>query len=55
MKKITPFLWFNDQAEEAMRFYVSIFSDSRSSRSHLGRMGRRRACGSSWRARSSSG
>ena len=28
MKKITPFLWFNDQAEEAMRFYVSIFKDS---------------------------
>src|SRR5438067_9775393 len=29
MKKITPFLWFNDQAEEAMRFYVSIFKDSK--------------------------
>jgi predicted 3-demethylubiquinone-9 3-methyltransferase (glyoxalase superfamily) len=29
MKKITPFLWFNDQAEEAMNFYVSIFKNSR--------------------------
>ena len=26
--KITPFLWFNDQAEEAMNFYVSIFKNS---------------------------
>jgi len=25
MKKITTFLWFNDQAEEAARFYVSLF------------------------------
>ena len=29
MQKITPFLWFNDNAEEAMNFYVSIFKDSR--------------------------
>ena len=29
MKKITPFLWFDGQAEEAMRFYVSIFKNSR--------------------------
>lgn len=29
MKKITPFLWFNDQAEEAMRSYVSIFPNSK--------------------------
>jgi len=26
--KIRPFLWFNDDAEEAMRFYASIFPDS---------------------------
>ena len=25
MQKITPFLWFNDNAEEAMNFYVSVF------------------------------
>lgn len=29
MQKITPFLWFNDQAEEAMNFYVSIFNNSK--------------------------
>ncbi len=29
MNKITPFLWFDDKAEEAMRFYVSIFPNSR--------------------------
>lgn len=29
MKKITPFLWFDDQAEQAMRFYVSIFKNSK--------------------------
>ena len=28
-QKITPFLWFNDNAEEAMNFYVSIFKDSK--------------------------
>ena len=28
MQKITPFLWFDDQAEEAARFYVSLFDDS---------------------------
>jgi len=29
MKKITPFLWFDTEAEEAMNFYVSIFPNSR--------------------------
>jgi predicted 3-demethylubiquinone-9 3-methyltransferase (glyoxalase superfamily) len=29
MQKITPFLWFNDKAEEAMDFYVSIFKHSK--------------------------
>jgi predicted 3-demethylubiquinone-9 3-methyltransferase (glyoxalase superfamily) len=29
MPKITPFLWFNDQAEEAMYFYTSLFKDSK--------------------------
>ncbi|MGH7454118.1 MAG: VOC family protein [bacterium] len=28
MSKITPFLWFDDQAEEAMNFYRSIFPNS---------------------------
>ena len=29
MKKITPFLWFDTQAEEAMNFYVSLFRNSK--------------------------
>jgi predicted 3-demethylubiquinone-9 3-methyltransferase (glyoxalase superfamily) len=29
MPKINPFLWFNNQAEEAANFYVSIFKNSR--------------------------
>ena len=28
-QKITPFLWFNDNAEEAMNFYTSIFKNSK--------------------------
>jgi len=35
MQKITPFLWFNDNAEEAVRFYTSIFK-----RSKIGSMSR---------------
>jgi predicted 3-demethylubiquinone-9 3-methyltransferase (glyoxalase superfamily) len=26
---ITPFLWFDDNAEEAMHFYMSVFKDSK--------------------------
>jgi predicted 3-demethylubiquinone-9 3-methyltransferase (glyoxalase superfamily) len=29
MQKITPFLWFDDKAEEAANFYVSVFKNSR--------------------------
>jgi predicted 3-demethylubiquinone-9 3-methyltransferase (glyoxalase superfamily) len=29
MQKITPFLWFDDQAEEAAKLYVSIFKNSK--------------------------
>ena len=29
MSKITPFLWFDTQAEEAMNFYVSLFKNSK--------------------------
>jgi predicted 3-demethylubiquinone-9 3-methyltransferase (glyoxalase superfamily) len=29
MEKITPFLWFDSNAEEAMNFYVSIFKNSK--------------------------
>ena len=29
MKKITPFLWFNSNAEDAAEFYLSVFPNSR--------------------------
>lgn len=29
MQKITPFLWFDNQAEEAVKFYTSIFQNSK--------------------------
>ncbi|HEY4296539.1 MAG TPA: VOC family protein, partial [Paraburkholderia sp.] len=29
IQKITPFLWYSNQAEEAAAFYASIFPDSR--------------------------
>jgi len=29
MPKITPFLWFDGQAEEAMNFYISIFKKAK--------------------------
>jgi predicted 3-demethylubiquinone-9 3-methyltransferase (glyoxalase superfamily) len=29
MQKITPFLWFDNQAEEAVNFYISIFKDGK--------------------------
>lgn len=37
MQKITPFLWFDGQAEEAANFYVSIFKNSRIT--HVSRYG----------------
>jgi predicted 3-demethylubiquinone-9 3-methyltransferase (glyoxalase superfamily) len=32
MQKITPFLWFDGQAEEAANFYVSIFKNAKITR-----------------------
>src|SRR5436190_10153569 len=29
MQKVTPFLWFDHEAEEAMNFYVSVFKNSK--------------------------
>ena len=26
MQKVTPFLWFDDKAEEAVEFYVDVFN-----------------------------
>ena len=37
MQKITPFLWFDGKAEEAMNFYVSIFKNSKTG--HIARYG----------------
>jgi len=28
-QKITPFLWFNKNAEEAVKFYISVFKNSK--------------------------
>lgn len=39
-QKIIPCLWFDDQAEEAARFYVSLFEDSRiNGMTHYGKAG----------------
>src|SRR2546430_7610333 len=40
MQKINPFLWFDNQAEEAMKVYTSIFKNSR-----IGENGRYRDAG----------
>src|SRR5213596_3088037 len=32
MQKITPFLWFDDQAEEAVNFYTALFKNSKMGR-----------------------
>ena len=29
MQKVTPFLWFDGKAEEAMNFYISLFDDAK--------------------------
>ncbi len=29
MQKITPFLWFNDNAEDAINYYLSVFKDGK--------------------------
>ena len=34
MQKISPYLWFDSQAEEAAALYTSAFADSTSSRCH---------------------
>jgi len=41
MKKINPFLWFDSDAEEAAKFYVSIFKNSKIGKiAHYGEDGR---------------
>ena len=47
MPKITPFLWFESQAEEAANFYVSVFKNSKIgkiARYPEGTPGRREKC-----------
>lgn len=40
MQRITPFLWFDNNAEEAMNFYISIFPNSKVLRvTHYGEAG----------------
>jgi len=40
MQKITPHLWFDSQAEEAARFYTSLFKNSRIGKTtHYGKAG----------------
>jgi predicted 3-demethylubiquinone-9 3-methyltransferase (glyoxalase superfamily) len=29
MRKVTPFLWFDNNAEEAMKYYISVFRNAR--------------------------
>ena len=29
MQKITPYLWFDNNAEEAINFYISVFKNAR--------------------------
>ena len=42
MQKISPFLWFDTQAEEAARFYVGVFKNSKLGRiTHYGEAGPR--------------
>jgi predicted 3-demethylubiquinone-9 3-methyltransferase (glyoxalase superfamily) len=40
IQKVTPFLWFDTQAEEAAKFYVSVFNDApfSSGRSKVGKV-----------------
>ena len=45
MQKITPCLWFDDQAEEAAKFYVSIFKNSKLGTYYPLWRGRRRGLG----------
>ena len=40
MKKITPFLWFNGNVEEAMNFYASIFKNAQILYKRMGQNGK---------------
>lgn len=40
IQKITPFLWFNDNAEEAVNFYVSVFKNAQITSANKGSDGK---------------
>ena len=44
-QKITPFLWFDSEAEEAMNYYLSIFKMAGSSATICGERTKRRSGG----------
>jgi len=46
MQTITPFLWFDDNLEEAVRFYTSVFKDSKAGEIRRGADGK--AFGANW-------
>ena len=43
MPKITPFLWFDNNAEEAIKFYTSVFKTFKNWKDHPLYRGRARA------------
>ena len=43
MQKISPFLWFDDQAEKAATFYVSVFKNSKINKVSRGSNGNQRS------------
>jgi predicted 3-demethylubiquinone-9 3-methyltransferase (glyoxalase superfamily) len=45
-QRITPCLWFDDQAEEAAKYYTGIFKNSKIGKiTHYGEAGRRLTSG----------
>ena len=38
MQKITPFLWYDNNAEDAAKFYTSIFKNSKTEKSRVTEM-----------------
>ncbi|OPX65314.1 MULTISPECIES: VOC family protein [unclassified Methanoregula] len=49
MQKVVPFLWFDNQAEEAAEFYCSVFRKGKMRRiTRYGREGPGQEVGGSW-------
>ena len=45
MRKVTPMLWYDGQAEEAAKFYVSVFKDGKHWEKLLSGGGEESMCG----------